>query len=420
MEETLQFMKNLKVLFVEDEDMAREKLGKFLKKRFGEVVVCDNGLDGFFSFENAYTNKKFDLIISDINMPKIDGLELLEKIRTKDRNTPFVFLTARTESEHMLKSIKYRVYDYILKPIDFTLFDEKILEISKELFYKRNYELQKKELQHYIDMINQETIVTKTDLRGIIIFVNDAFCQLSGYSKEELIGQPHNIIRHPDTPKSLYEELWSLIKSGNEWNGTLKNIDKFGNVFYNKSKIMPIFDEIIKDKIVGYMGIRFSNSDEEISKKEFRKKVRENVQESRKKEFSLNQRIKELETLLTTTNVQNHSFFLHNQVDILNKKLLRTSTQVKDYEKKIKEIESEKNEIIKNANEKVKTYSESALSANRKMKDLNSVVISINKQKETQLNTIRKLQESLDEKIDNIKDLTKTIEIYKSRFGIRD
>lgn len=70
----------IRVLYVEDEDLAREKLGKFLKRRFEEVELCANGLDGFLKFQEfSNQNKKFDLIISDINMPKWMGLKCLKK-----------------------------------------------------------------------------------------------------------------------------------------------------------------------------------------------------------------------------------------------------------------------------------------------------------------------------------------------------
>ncbi|MGP1579571.1 MAG: PAS domain-containing protein [Wolinella sp.] len=71
-------------------------------------------------------------------------------------------------------------------------------------------------------------IVSKTDKRGIITCVNEAFCDISGYSQQELIGKPHNIVRHPLNPKRLFEELWSTILAGKSWKGRIKNQKKGG------------------------------------------------------------------------------------------------------------------------------------------------------------------------------------------------
>eukprot|EP00767_Chilomastix_cuspidata_P000610 gnl/Chilomastix_cuspidata/11628.p1 GENE.gnl/Chilomastix_cuspidata/11628~~gnl/Chilomastix_cuspidata/11628.p1 ORF type:complete len:140 (-),score=14.09 gnl/Chilomastix_cuspidata/11628:408-827(-) len=137
MESTIN-IKNLKVLYVEDEELAREKLGKFLKRRFTDVQLCANGLDGFFAFQDAFNkNEKFDLIISDINMPKMDGLEMLEKIKEIDNKVPTMLITARTETEQMLKAISLHIDSYILKPIDLNIINEKLDRICIDIFYQK-------------------------------------------------------------------------------------------------------------------------------------------------------------------------------------------------------------------------------------------------------------------------------------------
>ena len=68
-------------------------------------------------------------------------------------------------------------------------------------------------LEQYRKTLDETAIVSKTDKHGIITFVNDKFCKISGYSEDELIGKPHNIVRHPDTPKSFFKNLWTTILS---------------------------------------------------------------------------------------------------------------------------------------------------------------------------------------------------------------
>jgi PAS fold. len=74
-----------------------------------------------------------------------------------------------------------------------------------------------------MDYILEEYIVSKTDKKGRITYVNDKFCQISKYSREELLNKPHNIIRHPDMPKEVFKELWDRLKAGKTWSGIIKN-----------------------------------------------------------------------------------------------------------------------------------------------------------------------------------------------------
>jgi len=86
-------------------------------------------------------------------------------------------------------------------------------------------------------------IVSETDLKGVITYANRKFCEISGYQKEELIGQPHNIIRHPDMPKKAFETMWNSIKQGNVWSGLVKNLRKDGRYYWVETTITPIQDE---------------------------------------------------------------------------------------------------------------------------------------------------------------------------------
>jgi PAS domain S-box-containing protein len=75
-------------------------------------------------------------------------------------------------------------------------------------------------------------LVSKTDPRGIITYANEVFIEVSGYTEEELIGKPHNIIRHPDMPRTVFKLLWDTIKSGREFWGYVKNMAKDGSYYW--------------------------------------------------------------------------------------------------------------------------------------------------------------------------------------------
>ncbi|MDR0762413.1 MAG: PAS domain S-box protein [Campylobacteraceae bacterium] len=111
------------------------------------------------------------------------------------------------------------------------------------------------ELSQYKKAIEQSNIVSKTDIDGIITFVNDEFCKISGYGKEELIGKNHNIVRHPDVPKSDFKLLWDTILSKKTFKTTAKNMSKNGSTFYVNTTIAPILDK--NGDIQEFIAIRY-------------------------------------------------------------------------------------------------------------------------------------------------------------------
>ena len=98
------------------------------------------------------------------------------------------------------------------------------------------------------------SIISQTDLKGIITFANRKFCDISAYSLDELIGQDHNIIRHPDMPQAIFEKMWNSISVGHAWNGLVKNLRKDGLYYWVDTEILPILND--KHEITGYIASR--------------------------------------------------------------------------------------------------------------------------------------------------------------------
>ena len=99
----------------------------------------------------------------------------------------------------------------------------------------------------------EELIVSRTDLKGIITYANETFALISGYKIEELIGKSHNIVRHPDMPKSIFKELWKSLETKGSWNGIVKNLRKDEGFYWVYAEI----SEVLKDgKIIEYKSIR--------------------------------------------------------------------------------------------------------------------------------------------------------------------
>ncbi|MDT8339398.1 MAG: PAS domain S-box protein [Sulfurimonas sp.] len=95
--------------------------------------------------------------------------------------------------------------------------------------------------------------VSQTDLDGNITFVNRKFCEISGYSRDELIGRSHDIIRHPDVEEATFEKMWKTLKSGQVWNGMLKNLRKDGRYCWVDMEIAPIFNK--QEQMTGFISV---------------------------------------------------------------------------------------------------------------------------------------------------------------------
>ena len=118
------------------------------------------------------------------------------------------------------------------------------------------------QMKKYIKIVDENVLTSSTDLDGNITYASEAFCEISGYSKDELIGTNHRIIRHSDMKESTYKELWETITSGKTWKGEIKNKKKNGDYYWVKASISPVFDN--KGKIISYTAVREDITDKKI------------------------------------------------------------------------------------------------------------------------------------------------------------
>ncbi len=105
-------------------------------------------------------------------------------------------------------------------------------------------------------------IVSKTDTRGKITYCNRIFMEIAGYPESELLGQPHNIIRHPDMPRSVFRALWQTLQAGNEFFGIIKNRTRNGDYYWTFANVTPSFDA--QGQLLGYFSVRRRPSRESI------------------------------------------------------------------------------------------------------------------------------------------------------------
>ncbi len=269
-------LKSLRILFVEDDDNLRDELSVLFNKLFKETLSASNGQEGLQKFKEC---GEIDIILSDINMPVMNGLEMVKNIKAIDEDVPVIFLTAYSDNSYLLEALHLHVSNYLIKPFKIPdllkkLEDAYLPVFQKKLLKSQNEELEvlnrrieenakkqinklEKDIMHtreLNDLFNEYTITDETDLNGNITYVSKPFINISGFSKDELIGSTHELMRHEDMPTEIYDQMWETIKSKNVWSGRIKNRDKKGNSYWVESVIFPLFDE--DDKITGYKAIR--------------------------------------------------------------------------------------------------------------------------------------------------------------------
>ncbi len=240
------------ILVIDDSMFMCKQIQKTLNVRNHNSSIALTAKDGF----EKLCSQKFNLIILDMELPDKHGLELLDEIRERNEfcYIPIIILSGNNDPELIRDCLKSGASDFITKPFNIEEFTLKV-DLSIENNRKHIEVLCKqKNLDEYKQAIDDSTIVSKTNPKGIITFVNDKFCEISGYSKEELLGKPHNVVRHPDMPSKVFKEMWDTIQSKKPWTGIVKNLKKDGTTYYVKSTINPIVD--YDGTIVEYIGIR--------------------------------------------------------------------------------------------------------------------------------------------------------------------
>ena len=249
------------ILIIDDMEDNINTLMSLLDDKYDILASLDgeSGLDILADEENI------DLILLDILMPGMDGFEVCRRLKSnfKTKDIPVIFITADNNENTIVKAYEMGGIDYITKPFKAR---ELLSRISTHLSLSEQKHLLEKDLQANITLLNQykdvvdiSTIVSKTNLQGKITYVNDAFMKISGYTKDELLGKSHNIIRHPDVPSSVFKDLWETIKSKHMWQGEVKNLKKDGSYYVVQSVIMPILDS--KGNIEEFISVRHDITD---------------------------------------------------------------------------------------------------------------------------------------------------------------
>ncbi|MBP6497260.1 MAG: response regulator [Campylobacteraceae bacterium] len=255
--------KKFKVLYVEDNEETRGQALKVFDNFFTDIDVSFDGADGL----EKYKNNSYDLVISDISMPKMNGVEMSKAIFKIDKKQNILIVTAFNDSEQLQELIEIGITHYIHKPINIHSLISELQKITERISIRDKEkneltEIQKlnHELDALVDSFDTYVIASRTDLGGVITYASKAYQTISGYMESELIGKPHNIVRHPDMPSSAFKDMWKTIQNERLWVGEVKNRKKDGSHYWVKANIAPYYDA--NQNHIGYSAIRIDITDQ--------------------------------------------------------------------------------------------------------------------------------------------------------------
>ncbi|PIF04938.1 MAG: hypothetical protein CSA86_00085 [Arcobacter sp.] len=352
-----EFLKTLTVLYVEDDDSIRMSLSNVLTKIFSKVIICKDGDDGYKKFYE-YTqekNAKINLIISDINMPHKNGIEMVTDIRKLDQDIPIVFTTAHGESEYLMESIKLKIAYYALKPINTAELLDNISNFCMIEYNKTLVEEKSNQITQYIDIINTITSIFKVNTLGIIIEVNDLTCELLEYSKEELIGMHIDSLLQQET----FDNALKLIENKDLIKIKLKLKSKSGIIFYMNTTLISQKSQYTQD-ITSFLYICIDQTEDEIEKQQTMQKVRKNIMQQKTKESNLLKITKDLENEIERIKASSisskDSQLILNALAKEKQKVATLNTQILHYEEKIAKLSQQAVKI--DENEKAKKIEE--------------------------------------------------------------
>ncbi|MBL0721658.1 MAG: diguanylate cyclase, partial [Sulfurovum sp.] len=206
----------------------------------GELKIAGKFYD---NWELGIAVRSDDKVLFDIFQKAVDSLDVKQQ-----QDILNSWISIKYE-----KGIDYTLVWHILIVVFFVM----LVGIYRHyLLGKANKNLHnlQRELEDNVAIMSKYIIYSRTNLKGLITEVSDAFCEISQYSRDELIGKPHNIIRHPDMSKEAFKDMWEVIQGGKVWRGEVKNKKKHGGFYWVDANISPEFDK--DGNIFSYVAIR--------------------------------------------------------------------------------------------------------------------------------------------------------------------
>ena len=256
------------ILIIDDSFVVKEQLKDIFENRNYSVLIASNTTEAL----NLINTNKIDLMLLDLELEKENCFDFLlknRKVILDELKIKVMIITGNISSTILRDAFRLGVRDIIKKPY---VIEELILKTDMFINDKDNEnesEAKTQLLKQYKNAVDRSFIVSKTDDNGIITYINEAFCKISGYKEEELLGKSHNIVRHKDMPSSTFKDMWKTIKELKKpWMGTIKNRKKDGSDYWVQTIINPILDE--NNNVIEYIGIRTDITEIEKAKQQLK------------------------------------------------------------------------------------------------------------------------------------------------------
>lgn len=221
-------MKYLTALYIDSDVNCREVAYYTIGSFFNKIII----LDDIENALNVYMNNNIDLIFLDTD---IDTINILKEIRKINKNVLVISISKDKNSEYLKNCEQYNLNGHMFKPFNIKGF----LMLFREIIHKRRNDL----LQQYSLITDLNLAIFKTDIEGVITYVNKSFCKLTGYEEDELLNQEYNILRYHDDIFESFKVLLETVRNRNETSQfTLKNLKKNQSAYYSKITISPLYD----------------------------------------------------------------------------------------------------------------------------------------------------------------------------------
>lgn len=407
------FLKEITLLVIEDSFEDRQIMCILLNKMFKKVYEASDGEEGLEIYKK---NKDIDLIVSDMNMPIMNGLELLKEIRKTDNIIPFIFITARMEAEYILDAINNNVNFYIVKPIDTKILLEKILIICEKKYFETRLHKKQAELAKYVEAVDNVALIFKMHANGNISYMNKSMLEVAKYDESDIPNLNFDDIIDQSIPKIYIEQNWEDLKSGKVWSGNTKYRDKNNEIFYLNSTVFRIENEHDEDE---FISIAFLTTKENIEKRDFHKKVIQNIQEYNKKVINYQNKLNEVEKENADFSMQMSVF--NAKLEEEKKRTKERERQLEHYEKQMQKVMEKNDALLLKKKEEIQGYLTTIETQNKKIDKLNSEKNELEYKITLFTKEVEKLTNMMILKDTKIRDLTDVLEfnakIDKNREG---
>lgn len=235
-------LSNLRVLYAEDDTETREELQSILELYVAELYIAKNGREGLDLYKKYFP----DIVITDIQMPEMNGLSMAADIRVLNSQQPIIILSAYNDVEYLFRALELGIQHYITKPISIERLLNKLAELTERMQLLKQVEENRRLLEQYKMLVDEKAIVVKMDKNGNIIYMNQQFCEISGYSEAELLGQYYLFSLDEDGQQDVLNDIKQSLEKNNKWQGILKKRAKSGCIYVVDVTLVAIIDALNK------------------------------------------------------------------------------------------------------------------------------------------------------------------------------